>query len=1316
MLRVLPRSHIPKEISEVAKVIRTCCAIVIAAISVSAYAQLWPIPDYTKPGVGKPCAQCPVPNADLPTPGWSDPVQRYVGRFMSSEYVADWQQPFRTVRADGIRFDPSGTRIYEKFGQAIAVYDAAGFLSRVDAHEALVPISALPAHPTAGSRFGDPLELFLQVDRYFYAEDNGAHWITPLIDGQERLYDWDIDDRGYVYIAYSIFGWGVARDDGPAPTLLPSWQDPSSVDWAPNRITWVRDGSSYYALVGRSLMNSSHVFLVPDAPATPREQAAFPKGIVKAARAGANRVAIVDQATSSLFIYDTHSLVTNGQPLANFLPAGNASRFTDVIWDGTRFWACSYSGSVVGTLSTFTPDSTGQSYTRADFTLSNGQLFQPLNMGANSGYLAMAADDSNGSGVHLYKIATGTPVEIPVPSINKYYQPPAGYARPPHTQIFSAVPYVKGGNLYLIVSANGLGDIYQIRSDDAITVTRLPGTVGGTNSNAPARTPGDVFYGDTLQFQATASSGATGTSINWDFGDGQTNNNGTIGATVNHQFVGLTAQQVAAGVTVKATNPSTAVVGTTHVDFDTPQVRFGIGNSSAGPKYLFAQPNASSPAPIVIGDSFFDASNGDSSGHTTEWRIGDNVAAITSPTLQSLYLSPTSPVSVGGCGDHAMTLTAHYGSLIANDHGQPVSLPAVNGSTAFGYTVRAFSPVIDGAVDAASGKIKFVSTSRAATPIAGNAVTYTWEVVEQNGATVQDAGAPVINGPVASDPSPMTIDKIPPYLVTPSVFSTSGRKARLTITMDDGAVCSGVTTTPAPATGSTVTNSSLSAALVPPDAQLSGSCSGNNCQFTISSATNVMTSDAWTMAWSATGATPSIGTGSTFNPVFAKAGTYTVSVVVTNKMGLSTSPALTKTVTIAQDLPLCPTMVANSAAENVWITVSGNSCTGSTCDVTFTVVFWQYQPTCATHTYHWTFDNNATADGISVTRSLGSGAHTVTCVVSNGGQSLTLQANTTVTATPNSPPPPPPPVDTSCAPLVANSNVFMAYSGPTSHCKDSNTNCVTGEQISFSVSFWGGYNESCATHTYSWQFDDGGTASGQYVNHSFATAGQHTATCTVNNGKQSVPVSSTILVAAASTPPPPTCGTLTNANTFLTYSGPTSGCRDTAGVSCNSGEPLNFVISYWGFNPTCTTTYSWQFDDGGTGSGQSVTHAFTQGGQHTATCTITYGTQTLPLTTTVNVGGNPATPAPVVTVAVDYVGPYAYRFTPTVVSGTVTKFIWDFGDGSGSTAPDPRAVVWTYAKPGTYTVTLMVQSAGPSTVVTTTVEVTGSSRSRAVRY
>jgi PKD repeat protein len=117
-------------------------------------------------------------------------------------------------------------------------------------------------------------------------------------------------------------------------------------------------------------------------------------------------------------------------------------------------------------------------------------------------------------------------------------------------------------------------------------------------------------------------------------------------------------------------------------------------------------------------------------------------------------------------------------------------------------------------------------------------------------------------------------------------------------------------------------------------------------------------------------------------------------------------------------------------------------------------------------------------------------------------------------------------------------------------------------------------------------------------------------------------------------------------------------------------------------------SWLWEFGDGATSTAQDPPHEY-----------VTPGTYTVTLTVERPEGADTETKADYITVigpgpTADFTGSPASGVVPLAVTfedlsnGTVTSWLWEFGDGATSTAQDPTHV---YLTPGTYTVTLTVE-------------------------
>ncbi len=316
------------------------------------------------------------------------------------------------------------------------------------------------------------------------------------------------------------------------------------------------------------------------------------------------------------------------------------------------------------------------------------------------------------------------------------------------------------------------------------------------------------------------------------------------------------------------------------------------------------------------------------------------------------------------------------------------------------------------------------------------------------------------------------------------------------------------------------------------------------------------------------------------------------------------------------------------------------------------------------------------------------------------------------------------------------------------------TVCSAPAAISFTNSSTGP-----GTLTYQWQFGDGNSTTAQNPVHTYNSNGSYNVTLIVSSSagctdtvRSATPVliggfntsfSSPAQVctnqpasfAVTSSPAPVTVSwnfgdgnTSTQANPTHTYSSPGtytvwmyntySNCTDSssATLTVNPLPVADFNASVVSIcQPPLATTFqdlstgavSWQWDfgDGNSSTSQNPSHTYTSYGNYTVTLIVTnsFGcTDTLVRTDYIRVQ------RPVITIpSLPVRGCIPYTISPVANINTldaVTSYLWDFGDGTTSTAATPTH---TYPVQGTYTVSLTITT---STGCTETLTIPGAVR------
>ncbi len=1215
--------------------------------------------------VGSPndsCTTCKSPWTNLPTYPYSLPLKDHAGRFVDSTRTRDYQQPLRTLRARGLKISPENGQIYMMLGSSFVTYKLSNFFSSKLGQ----PLSVANNHQDGNTTV--PGEQYLAWDGYFYAEK--SNWNCPIQDGQDRLFDFDWDDRGDIYLAYSVFHWGILQQTPSGVTSVK--QVVNDADPSPTMIASFKAGSKYYAYVTSS--SSAKEATIWDVTNVTNPSLVKKFSVYSGSGEGARAFAKTDAAGTVIAMVDYHrnlrissgSGVVSGNPetLIQSSYTGSGGGYVDVTSDGTNFYAIEVTASMNGQaiVHEFSPVSPGVAngyHETVSQVVSRNMKVGGIRYGA--GYISAWGIEGGVFSIRLFKVNPTSFEEIQLGAFipNYYFAAPAGYAQPDgYAQNVTVVqPWRDGGKDYLFVGDYGLGDVYELQAGDSIDIaTVTSASRGTTNPNTPTGSA-KPFPGDLVTFSSSTTA-KTQLQLSWDFGNPEsTDNSGTsyTGTNVSHRFFGMTtANTITTPKTVKAQNIADASMNDSEsVVLAVPTPRFKI----AGMPVLFTQPAVSSTAPVVFGDQWVDASDGVIEGHYDVWTLD---GAVTNTT-------PDMAVPVGLCGAHTLSYAARYGAHSGTGTGVTSTGSAYTAAiNSFNYSVRPFAPQVTVAVSGST--MTFTDATRFSSAIfpAGANATYSWALKNAAGSTVSTGtGTQFVVSPIPA----------------------SGSSVVLTVSVSDAI---------AETSCASMTSASITYPITVPDPAIntSGGCSNalGPCTISVASASGADQS-AWTYQWKVNNVTRPQTTQSVDAQAagwFPSQGTYTVAVTATHS---ATSLSATAQSTLSMAAPIC-----SGKPTGISVGYSGSlGCnTSSACQAGETISFSPYAfgytfQDCDSFT--WNFGDGSTGSGRNVSHTYNTnGPRTVTLTVANSSGSGS--ATTTVTVGTTTPPPPPPP-PTGCPTAAPGGTLDLSYAGPTSGCSATAGSCATGESIRFQAAPWGYTIQSCDQIT--WSFGDGAAGSGQVVNHLYASAGTYTVSLTIRNSLGSKNATRSVTVTGSgggggggggSCPTAAPGGVLD-----LSFTGATSQCSATGSTPCSPGEAINFAAAPWGYNIQTCDTVSWNFGDSATAQGKNVSHTYTLPGAYNVQVTIANSLGTKSATRPVNVGGTGVKPATNITFTVSPTNPVvgqSVTFTGSADSETpIQSWSWNFGDGNAGSG---QTVTHTFTQAKNYTVSLTVNN------------------------
>jgi PKD repeat protein len=227
--------------------------------------------------------------------------------------------------------------------------------------------------------------------------------------------------------------------------------------------------------------------------------------------------------------------------------------------------------------------------------------------------------------------------------------------------------------------------------------------------------------------------------------------------------------------------------------------------------------------------------------------------------------------------------------------------------------------------------------------------------------------------------------------------------------------------------------------------------------------------------------------------------------------------------------------------------------------------------------------------------------------------------------------------------------------------------------------------------SYAWDFKDGSTGTGQTINHTFSSTGSYNVGLIVTDNEGATGSTTKTITVTETSNQSPTANFTAN---------PTSGVAPLKVFfnASNSSDSDGTIVSY-----------AWNFKDGNTGNGETVSHTFSSTGSYNVELTVTDDKGVLDSTTktiTVIETSNQSPVASFTASPTSGVAPLEVSFNASNSSdldGTIVSYQWDFKDGSTGTG---QTINHTFSSTGSYNVGLIVtdnEGATGSTTKTITV-------------